>query len=1049
MHGPCKRFLQNIFDIIMASLFSKHLYIWPEPFEQSNMLKIRRTLSYAWLWLCVLASATPITGDAADPSGSPFIVDSWNNEQGLPDGEVISVFQTQDGYLWLGTLHGLVRFDGSRFDIFDDHNTPGLGSGRVVRLFEDSRTNFWVGTDTAGVMLIGNGTLKNFNIGRSGHEGRLTSISEDSGGAVWLYTADAHLARFQNGKMDILSLPFTATAIARMIAAEKSGPIWIAEFEPSGKSGLFSFYPANFIPPTLAVDQSIPAQGVDFILAGQSGGIWRLMDGRIQKWSGNRLERDLGPYPWANTNLVTFVTSACEDNEGNLIVGTLGAGVFWYEPRGNCRQISKAQGLSSDFVLSLCMDRGGNLWVGTDGEGLNRIKKKIFNTPPGLRPLAAQSISENGTGGLWTAFNAHGVTCWNTNSVRDFGVSPHQSALTVLVDHQQNVWVGTREEGLFRFQTNYFQPAAGSEILGPQIFVLFEDRAGQLWAGTQNGLARRDGQKWKLFTSNDGLSGNVVRAIAETTNGDLWIGTENQGLNCFKDGNFVSIQASKKGLPGNDISCLYADPAGVLWVGTGGHGLARFQDGNWTRYSTDNGLASNFICYLLEDAAGNLWLGSNMGLMRIQKTMLNDFAAGKTNAFSCRTFVETDGLPTRECTGGSQPAAICAKDGTLWFPTTKGVVSVNPAELKPNLQPPVVLIESVKIDGREQKTNALSSAWSQAVIVPPGREQLEIDYTALNFSAPDAVRFKCWLEGFEARPKDVGRERVVSYPKLPPGDYRFHVYAANEDGVPNETGGVLDIAVQPQFWQTGWFRIAGILCLIGAVVGIVRYLSTQKLRREIQLHKQHEALEQERARIARDLHDQLGANLTQVALLGEMAGEDKNSPGEIELHAQQIADTARDTTRALDEIVWAVNPSNDTLEGLANYACKYAQEYLALAGLRYRAEVPAHLPATEIPPEVRHNVFLAFKESVNNVVKHAHASEAWIRLRLSPEKFILEIEDNGRGLGGVDPKAAQMRNGLRNMRKRMEDIGGEFSIAPGANGGTLVRLSIPLQNKTI
>ena len=314
------------------------------------MLKIRRTLPCAWLWLWVLASAIPTSGDAADPSGSPFIVDSWNNEQGLPQSSVISVVQTRDGYLWLGTLNGLVRFDGIHFHVFDENNTPGLGSGRVVRLFEDSHTNFWIGTDTAGVTLIGNGTLKNFNIGRSGHEGRLTSISENSDGAVWLYTADAHLARYQNGKMDILDLPFTAPAIARMIAAEKSGPIWIAEFEPGGKSGLFSFYPANFIPPTLAVDQSIPAQGVDFILAGQSGGIWRLMDGRIQKWSKNRLERDLGPYPWGNTNLATFVTSACEDNEGNLIVGTLGAGVFWYEPDGKLPADFQGPGL----VIRLC-----------------------------------------------------------------------------------------------------------------------------------------------------------------------------------------------------------------------------------------------------------------------------------------------------------------------------------------------------------------------------------------------------------------------------------------------------------------------------------------------------------------------------------------------------------------------------------------------------------------------------------------------------------------------------------------------------------------------
>ena len=239
----------------------------------------------------------------------------------------------------------------------------------------------------------------------------------------------------------------------------------------------------------------------------------------------------------------------------------------------------------------------------------------------------------------------------------------------------------------------------------------------------------------------------------------------------------------------------------------------------------------------------------------------------------------------------------------------------------------------------------------------------------------------------------------------------------------NETGGVLDITVQPQFWQTGWFRVGGNSLSFSALSSPSCVTFPRKnCSAKLQLHKQQEALEHERARIARDLHDQLGANLTQVALLGEMAEADKNLPGEIELHAQQISHTARETTRSLDEIVWAVNPSNDTLEGLANYACKYAQEYLALAGMRYRAEVPAHLPATAIPPEVRHNVFLAFKEAVNNVVKHAHASEAWIRLRLSPENFILEIEDNGRGLGDLDPKAAQMRNGLRNMHKRMEDI---------------------------
>jgi signal transduction histidine kinase len=251
------------------------------------------------------------------------------------------------------------------------------------------------------------------------------------------------------------------------------------------------------------------------------------------------------------------------------------------------------------------------------------------------------------------------------------------------------------------------------------------------------------------------------------------------------------------------------------------------------------------------------------------------------------------------------------------------------------------------------------------------------------------------------------------------------------------------VTVQPQFWQTWWFRTAASLCLVGIVVAVVRYLSTQKLQRRLQLLEQQEALEKERSRIARDLHDQLGANLTQVALLSEMAEADKHSPAEIASHAQQISQAARETTRSLDEIVWAVNPSNDTLEGLVNYVCKYAQEYLALAGLRYRAEVPAQLPVVNIPPEVRHNVFLAFKEAVNNVVKHAQASEVRVRLQLQPGNFTLSIEDNGHGMGGRDANAAPARNGLRNMRKRMKDIHGEFSISPGLGGGTIVSLAIP------
>jgi signal transduction histidine kinase len=248
--------------------------------------------------------------------------------------------------------------------------------------------------------------------------------------------------------------------------------------------------------------------------------------------------------------------------------------------------------------------------------------------------------------------------------------------------------------------------------------------------------------------------------------------------------------------------------------------------------------------------------------------------------------------------------------------------------------------------------------------------------------------------------------------------------------------------VLPPFWQEWWFLALTGLVLIGLIVAVVHYLSTQKLQRELAVLKHQEALEQERGRIARDLHDQLGANLTQVALLAELAESDKELPAEVEDHARQISQTARETTRALDEIVWAANPSNDTLDSLITYLCKHAQEYFEMAGLSYRLEVPPSLPDTALPPEIRHNVFLAAKEAINNVVKHARASTVRLRLKLEPDRFALEIEDNGRGL---DPASANTgRNGLRNMRRRMEDIGGEFFIGPVPGHGTVVRLSAPV-----
>jgi ligand-binding sensor domain-containing protein/signal transduction histidine kinase len=1007
----------------------------------------RWLLAAAGLWLCCLGPSAPASpGGSARAGGGPYTIDVWETDEGLPQNSVIAMTQTRDGYLWLGTQSGLVRFDGIRFTEFEDPRAPELKGACVVLLFEDSRTNLWIGTQAGGLVRVTDGEVLSLPLGQGGADRRLVAGCEDATGAVWFYSAGGELRRFDSSHTNLFVVDQGRPSSRRPLVAEKAGPVLV------GTDARLFTVPAqpDLSVVALPVAQSVPLNKLDLLLASERGGYWRLANGQVQKWVADRLECNWGDYPWGTAP----VSAACEDREGNLLVGTLGAGVFWYDAQGKATALSNNEGLSDSFILSLQVDRERNLWIGTDGGGLNRVKRQVFTVLEATRGLVVQSVNPDAFGGLWLGrsaigSNAKGAGFWRDGTLQWFETSQNMVNATVrsvFVDRAQQVWAGTLG-GLYQLQAGRFRPApgtAGLNRLGAAISALHQDRNGRLWVGTQGGLACGEGRTWRMFTTRDGLSSELVQAIADDAQGNLWIGTRGGGLNRLREGRFTVFRQAAGGLPGDDISSLLVDAEGVLWIGTFGNGLARWHNGQWRRFAKADGLVSNSIGYLVEDGLGFLWLGSNAGLMRVPKQALNDFAQGTRAFIACRTYGKSDGLPTSECTSGSQPGACRAPDGRLWFPTIKGLLSVNPAQLNPNTNPPPVKIESVLIEGQEQPLHALLRGPRAGLNVPAGREHLEFRYTSLNLAAPERARFRYWLEGHEKLPTEANNIRSAHYSKLPPGSYTFHVTACNEDGVWNPTGSALAITVQPPFWRTWWFLGASAATLLGSIVAAVHFFSTQRLQRQLERLKHQEALEKERARIARDIHDQLGANLTQVALLSELVESDKDFPKEVEAHAQQISRTARDTARALDEIVWAANPSNDTLDGLINYVCKHAQEYLAVAGLRYRLEVPTELPAAPIPPEVRHNIFLASKEAVTNVVRHAQASAVYVRLRLEPGQFSLEIEDNGRGLAGMDEQAAKARNGLRNMRKRMEDIGGQFAMSPGREGGTLIRLSAPL-----
>lgn len=982
-----------------------------------------------WVLLVLLSSSPSF-------ASTGFKVDVFGVQDGLPQGSVISLIQTRDGYLWMGTLGGLVRFDGMRFKVFDISNTPGLNSSEIVYLFEDSRSNLWVGTQSTGVLLIKDGKVSSLNDFDKGQESRLVSVCEDDNGVVWLYTADGQLARYRDGR--VIRVPGRLPpSLYRSVIMEEGRTLWVGMDHRQVGLNPGAVAHSDALPP---LEYDVRLARLELLLASKGGGYWRVADGHVQKCQGNRVEKDLGGYPWKK-----LPTCACEDQQGNLIVGTLGDGLWWLEADGTFTQISEKQGLSHSYLLSLTMDREGNLWAGTDGGGLNRIRTKNFKAAEiSSLPLTVQSICEDAAGGLWISTKG-GARYLNGPELKEYG--PIQglastNGQSIFVDRNQTVWAGTDGLGLFQLQDRLFQEAPGSADIGRKIQVIYQDAKGVLWVGTEKGLARWDEQAWKLFPIREGLG---VRALANGTHGELLVGTDGGGLYLFAHDKFTHF-GTEAGLAEEKVSSLLLDGEGVLWMGTRGKGLLRSKAGQWTRFSMDDGLASNSINYLLDDGLGFLWLGSYGGLLRVQKQQLAEFAKGKSSSITCRVYGEADGLPSGECTAGSQPAACRTRDGKLWFPTSLGLGWIDPSKIQRNTNPPPIVIESVLVDGRSQNTNGVRTKLPDTITLKPGQERIDIEFTSLNLAARDKARFQYRMERHEKEWTDAGNRRIASYPKLPPGNYRFQVKAWNEDGVGSTADSTLAFVVEPPFWRTWWFITATTLLLVGIIVGIVHYVSTQKLQHQLASLKQQQALEKERQRIARDIHDQVGASLTQVSMLGEMVESDKDVPEEVEAHGQQIAQTARETAKALDEIVWAVNPSNDTLDGLITYFCKYAQEYLSVANLRYRLDVPQNLPNTPIPPDLRHNIFLAAKEAVTNIVKHSKASAARIRLHLETDRFVLDIEDNGKGMADMDPARAKTRNGLSNMRKRLEEVGGSFSIGPGAEGGTLVRLSAPLGN---
>jgi signal transduction histidine kinase len=716
--------------------------------------------------------------------------------------------------------------------------------------------------------------------------------------------------------------------------------------------------------------------------------------------------------------------------------------VFPNQPHAPPLHLDRSRGLPSDWVISLCEDREQNLWCGT-GSGLAMIRRsnlEVLSPPDNWKGRALLSVLPASDGSIWAGTEGAGLyrlqgSEW-TNFDAEAGIrNPYIWSLAA--DPAGRIWAGTWGGGLFAQKDGAFDFAPGLEKLREPMPALFFS-GDELWIGTPQGALRWREGKLTRFREIDGEPFGDVRAIARDKAGALWFGTAGRGLVRLEGATFRRFTKAD-GLSSDFVECLRFTDDGTLWIASFGGGLNRLKAGKFSTINWRQGLPNGVIGHIETDNFGRLWMSSYGGIIAASERDLNLGADGVISEVPFVTYGIHDGMPTPECAEGSQSAGGKSADGRLWFPTAKGLVVVDPANVVENpLQPPV-RIEEVLVDGKK----AWAGHSSQPLRVGPGRHRIEFAYTGLSFVTPEKVRFKYRLVDFDPDWVNAGARRTAIYDNIPPGDYVFEVRACNNDGVWSETGASLACEIRPYFWQTIWFRaLAG-----GAAVllagGAVWFETRRRMRRKLRLAERERDIERERSRIARDIHDDLGAQLTRITMISDSARGELARPERVASGLEKIYDTARELTRRIDEIVWAVNPRHDTLESLAAYLEKYAQDWLASVGCRCRLDLPVQFPDWHLTSEVRHNVFLALKEALNNAVKHSGSREVFIRLVIGQSSFEWTVEDNGRGFS-PETEGAGSGNGLKNMRQRMAEIGGRSRIESVPGAGARVIFSIEI-----
>jgi signal transduction histidine kinase/ligand-binding sensor domain-containing protein len=971
--------------------------------------------------------------------------DSWSTDDGLPQNSIQAILQTRDGYLWMTTLDGLVRFDGVRFTVYQRGITEGMSSNRLSGLFEDRDGTLWVGTEDRGVIRYKNGVFASFTTEEGLPHYQISAFGEDSDGNL-LVRAAGRFVKWQDGKFVAVN---AESNDAGRTGAVPAGSYSFRSLSLFDADMLYRYEGSRYEP--YGIGRQYNAGKISSVYEDPRRALWVVT-------SEKRLFRLKADASVIEEVAVEGglpdirVEAVYDDDKGSIWLCTASSGLLLLRD-GRLTLYGADKGFTAQRVISAYGDREGNVWLGTFNQGLYKMRRQTvaaYTEREGLPLNNIYTVYEDRAGGIWIGSWGGGLSLLKDGKLTGYAreLGPAATHITALYeDSEQNLWVGSYNGGLFLVKDGRVTRLTRDEGLSSNgVSAFLQSRSGSLWVGTLDGLnSYRDGRFSSLGTK-EGLVHPRIQAIYEDRSGNLWIGTFG-GVSRYRDGSFTNL-TERDGLSSNNIRSIYEDADGAIWLGTYDSGLNRLKDGKITRYTNKDGLFSNGAFQILEDSHDNLWISSNRGVYRVWRKELNDFAEGKIQSITSVSFDKRDGMPSSECNGGFQPAGWKTRAGLLMFPTQGGLAVIDPEAIKPAGQPPPVVIEDLIVDRK-------AMPYADKLEIYPGQENLEIQYTGLSFIKPDHIRFKYQLEGLDREWVEAGTRRAAYYSHLAAGEYTFRVIAANADGIWNTQGAVIRIVVHPPFWRTWWFLSLVTLAIAGLAFLAYEYrvlrLKRANAEKEAFSRQLIESQEAERKRIASELHDGLGQSL---AIIKNRAALSLSTPTDHERALEQLDEIKEAASEAIDEvrhIAYDLRPYQLDKLGLTRAIRSVMEKLQNSNRLRVMTEIDEI--DNIFPKELEINFYRIVQESISNIIRHAEAREVRVLIKRLETEVSLTIQDDGQGFNASEGLASDAQGrreglGLIGIRERAHILGGRTVIHSGPGRGTTIMVKFNLKGST-